>query len=386
MDVNNRAMRNVFLLNIFFFIIFSGCSSGKKSLEHGDYYNSVLQSVSRLRQNPNQKKAQQTLREGYPLAVRRLEDDARNRMASNAPFKWKSVLSSYKKINTMYEEINRSPGALRVISNPTSYYSEMEEARNNAAEESYRAGLDMLAENNRESAKQAYYHFRDADGFVRGYKDVLDKMAEAKFIATLKVVVKQIPVPGRYALSGGFFQDKIEEYVHSFNRNEFVRFFSTVEAENENLQQPDQIIYIAFDDFTVGETHVVEKTVEYSKDSVKVGEVVLDDGTKIPVYNTVKAKLTTFNKKVISRGVLNFQVIDAYNDAVLTTEKFPGEFVWYCEWGSYNGDERALTSKQLKITKLKEIPPPQPQDLFIEFTRPIYNQLTNKINSFYRNY
>jgi len=71
---------------------------------------------------------------------------------------------------------------------------------------------------------------------------------------------------------------------------------------------------------------------------------------------------------------------------VLTAEKFPGEFVWYCEWGSYNGDERALTSKQLKISKLKEIAPPQPQDLFIEFTRPIYNQLTNKINSFYRNY
>jgi len=56
MEVKNRAMRNVILLNIFILIIISGCSSGKKSLEHGNYYDAVLQSVSRLRQNPNQKK------------------------------------------------------------------------------------------------------------------------------------------------------------------------------------------------------------------------------------------------------------------------------------------------------------------------------------------
>jgi len=367
-------------------VYLNSCTAGKKSLEHGNYYQATLKAVNRLRKNPDQKKAQATLRESYPLAVQLLEKDAENKLASNDRFKWKNVLSSYTNINHMYEEIKRSPGALRIIPSPINYYSRLENAQQMAAEESYNLGLEKLILNTREDAKSAYYHFMDANNFVPGYKDINDKLAEAKYIATLKVVVNQIPVPARYSLSGGFFQAKVEEYLHSFNKNEFVRFYSPTEAENENLNQPDQIIRIGFDDFTVGETHLVEKTEEFSKDSVKVGEVTLDDGTKVPAYNTVKAKFTTYHKEVISNGILSFDVVDAHSNAILTSEKFSGEFVWYCEWGSFNGDERALTKKQINITKAKEIHPPPNQDLFIEFTKPIYNQLTSKINYFYRNY
>ncbi len=364
----------------------SSCSSGKKSLEQGNYYNATLQAINRLRQNPNQKKAAETLRDSYPLAVRLLENQADNRLASNDPFKWRSVMDSYTKINHMYEEINRSPGALSVVPNPKNYYSQLENARNNAADESYEQGLRQLALNTRLAAKEAFFLFRDVNSFVPGFKDVNNKMAEARFIATLKVVVNQIPVPQRYALSGDFFQAKVEEFLHTFNRNEFVRFYSPAEAESEKLEQADHLIRIAFDDFSVGETHLVQKTEEFSKDSVKVGEVTLEDGTKIPAYNTVKAKLTTFHKEVISEGLLSFEVVDGYNNAILTSEKFPGQFVWFSEWGSFNGDERALTNEQMAITKAVEVPPPPPQDLFIEFTKPIYGQLTSKIDFFYRNY
>ena len=44
----------------------------------------------------------------------------------------------------MYEEIRRAPGALRVIPNPVDYYSQLDEAKNNAAMESYTHGEEML--------------------------------------------------------------------------------------------------------------------------------------------------------------------------------------------------------------------------------------------------
>jgi hypothetical protein len=63
-----------------------------------------------------------------------------------------------------------------------------------------------------------------------------------------------------------------------------------------------------------------------------------------------------------------------------------GEFVWYTEWGYFNGDERALDEYFLEVVKLKEAYPPPPQDLFVAFTQPIFGQVTSKIRDFYRGY
>ncbi len=369
-------------------LIFCGaCSSGKKAYETGNYYEAVMQAVQRLRQNPNHNKSQETLRVSYPLAVQTLEQEARNRLASNAPFKYRSVLRSYQAINNMNEQIRRAPGALAVISNPVDYFSKIPEMKQLAAEECYAAGLDALERNTREDAKNAYMLFRDTQEFIPGYKDVMAKLDESLFKATLKVQVDQIPVPTIYNISANFFQDKVEEYLHTqYQSNPFVRFYTAQEVESENLPYVDHYLRIMFDDFTVGETHLVQNTETFTKDSVVVGEVAMPDGSKQQVYNTVSAKMTTWHKEVISRGLVRMEVFDARSNAVLSHNKFPGEFVWFSEWGSFNGDERALSDYQLKISQLNEVPPPPPQDLFIEFTRPIYNQLLPAINNFYRNY
>jgi hypothetical protein len=49
---------------------------------------------------------------------------------------------------------------------------------------------------------------------------------------------------------------------------------------------------IQFDDFSVGNSVLKEKEETVTKDSVKVGDAKIE-GKTIPVYNTVKAKLTT---------------------------------------------------------------------------------------------
>ena len=165
-----------------------------------------------------------------------------------------------------------------------------------------------------------------------------------------------------------------------------MRFYTPTEAEHENLPYIDQYLRIQFDDFVVGETHLVTNIETLTKDSVVVGSVTLEDGSKVDAYNTVKAKLTVNHKEVISNGLLSMRVFDGRTNAVLTHQKFNGEFIWFSEWGSFNGDERALTDEQIKICNSSEVPPPPPQDLFVEFTRPIYSQLVTSINSFYAGY
>jgi len=165
----------------------------------------------------------------------------------------------------------------------------------------------------------------------------------------------------------------------------FIRFFTPQEADNLGLQNADQFLRIQFDDFSVGNTALKEKEEVVTRDSVKVGDAKIN-GKTVPVFNTVKATLTTYRKEVISSGLLSMVIIDARSKGILTHNKFEGNFVWGSTWGNFNGDERALTNEQLSWCKNKEAMPPQPQDLFLQFTKPIYDQLIPAIQGFYRNY
>jgi hypothetical protein len=440
---------------------------------------------------------------------------------------------------------------------------------------------------NRNEAIEAFHHFEVACDLMGEYKDARDKLAEAKFLATLKVVVEPIPSHRNLEISHEFFENKILEFVESMQVNEFVQFYSFTEAQNIGLENPDQIIQLQFDEFVLGQVYLKEREVQQSKDSVVLAVIkaqkqieysdalvlnlpndrskdimrylpntglvaspvlntdsYYNDGKykkvtvchKIPgslgklqtlsisqsalehhldhgdvqgscdgktdqaktsetktgegeqkqtnqtivttypskdsnskssgqagtstsgsnnststssstsstntsgssasgsstntqqtvivgqpaaeiadvdlssirnnavqslspvtsendaeptsrkVYGTVKATVHVFNKSLTSRGILDFKIIDAHNQRVLTQEKMSGEFVWYTEWGYFNGDERALDEYFLEVVKLKEAYPPPPQDLFVAFTQPIFGQVTSKIRDFYSGY
>ncbi|QSE96603.1 hypothetical protein [Fulvivirga lutea] len=368
-------------------LLFSACTSGKKAFERGSYYEACVKAINRLRQKPNHKKSKEILRKSYPLAIQTLEDNAQQAMISNDQYKYKKKLQAYEAINNLHQNIKASPAARKVISNPKNYFAEVADLKEKAAEESYAIGMNYLSNNTREDAKQAYYHFRDVDSFVPGFKDVRSKMDEAKFTATLKVIVEQIPVPSIYSLSADFFQDKVEEYLHSqYRSNEFVRFYTQAEADAEDLPYVDQYLRLQFDDFVVGETHIERITETFTRDSVVVGKTKVRDGKEVNVYGTVKAKLTVNRKEVKSRGLFSMRAVDAHSKAVLTHRKFTGEFIWFTQWGNFNGDERALTDEQLAICAAYDVPPPAPQVLFIEFTKPIYDQLVPALNQFYQQY
>lgn len=372
---------------LFICLVLFSCSSGKKAFEQGNYYEAVLKSVNRLRQNPNHKKSREALKKAYPLAVRNFEADARQALQGRHPQKTKHALRIYERLNHLNKEIRHSPGALQVIPDPNDYFAKINELKPLAAGEVYAEGVQLMNRQSREAAKEAYHLFLEANEFAPGYKDVIAKVEEAWFEATLKVLVQQIPVPGQYHLSSDFFQSKVEEYLHTrFRSNPFVRFYTPEEAEITDLPYIDHYLDIAFDDFVVGNVYVKEKEETVSKDSVKVGEVSLENGQKKPVYGTVNAKVTSFKKQVVSKGLLSMQIRDADTKAVLTHEKFNGEFAWFSEWGHFNGDEKALAPEHVTLVKKREVPPPAPQEMFIEFTRPIYSQLTKTLESFYSRY
>jgi hypothetical protein len=108
------------------------------------------------------------------------------------------------------------------------------------------------------------------------------------------------------------------------------------------------------------------------------------DTTK--VYGKVKATVRHFRKTITSRGVLNFRIVDAKTKAVISEERMPSESAWVSEWIIYNGDSRALSEEQIRLAQQRELPQPSNQDLFAEFTKPLFDQITTKLTAFYKNY
>jgi hypothetical protein len=384
-------MKRSFTVLLVFALLFgiTGCNKAKRELNRGNYERAVHLSIDKLRSKPNNKTARDVLRKGYEYATAYHTENIAMLQASNDPFRWEGMVSSYDFMNRMHQDIRRCPACMEVVPQTRAFIDESNRVREQAAEVRYEKGMESLSKNDRLSAREAFQHFAVAEQLVPDFRNTREMMNQSLAEATLNVVVDQVPVNSRnYALSGEFFQNQIGSYLATNRRlNEFVRFYTPEEARLEGLEQPDHIIILQFDDFLVGQTHTNSNTnTVTSTDSVKIGQATLPDGSKIDVFDKVSARLTVHEKYVSSRGLLDMQIIDAWGDRIIYHDKMPGEFVWRTTWGSFNGDERALSAEQKRIVQRREVPPPPAQDLFVEFTKPIYGQVTDRIRRFYADF
>lgn len=365
-------------------LIIAACSSGKKSLQNGDYDKAVYTAVNRLKSNPSKGKALETLRKGYNYAFDRHLTIINEFKQTNDIYKWEKIVDQYQNINYLAEAISQCPACLEAIPQPQKFIVELNDAKYFAAEARYNKGKKLLLQSNRLAAKEAYFNFEKAEQLYPDFKDAQQLLDTAYWAAVTRVLVEPVKVNSKfYKLSNQYFQDKITEFMKNYESKSFVRFYTPEEAKMVKIKF-DQILSLSFDDFVVGQTYMKETIEDIARDSVKIG--VTRDSSKRPIYGTVKGKFTTFEKTVTSSGLLDFQIREAQTNKIVNRVKMPGTFVWIDSWGLFRGDERALNNQEKVLLNRRESFPPPPQDLFLEFTKPIYNQLVNKINHFYANY
>jgi len=367
---------------IYLSILFVGCTTGKNALQKSSYDAAVSKAVERLKNSPRNEEALRVLPQAYDLAFKshlRKIDEAK--MSADV-LRWETVMYEYQQLNQLSDEINSSPVALKLVPNPTKFIAEVAEARYKSAEVRYTLGVNQLKENNRVSAKKAFYNFERAQQLEPTYKDVKNKLDDAYWASVLKVVVQQVAVNSQYyKLSNQFFQQQVNEFMVNYRGNRFVAFYTEQEASKQRIVA-DQIISLSFDDFIVGQTYVKERIEKVKKDSVIIGE----SRNREKVYGTVRGTLSIFDKRVSSSGLLSMVISDLSTNKIIRQQKLPGTFVWQDNWATFKGDERALDRQQLAMTKRREVLPPPPATLFVEFTKPIYAQLVDQVNSFYSRY
>lgn len=376
------------------FIIFVGlvlavliwqCKSAGKAMKAGEYYDAVVLATKKLKDSPAHSSSLDILKSAYPKALDAHLGAIKKLEANASGFYWEEVVKHYQKLNDMYDHVSTCTPCLNALE-AQSFRTEEDKARERAAEARYHEGDKWLALRTRDEARKAYDHFEVANRLYPRYRDVESKLSRAFELATFKVVVEQVQVPSKmYQLSNQYFQDRINEFLKSNGlQNRFVRFYSPVEAETERIK-PDHVIILQFDDFVVGQTMIERNTETVTRDSVKIGETKSRDKV-VPVYGKVTAKFTHARKTVVSGGVLDVLIEDYETKRQVFQDKLSGQYTWTCEWGSFSGDERALSPAQKKMAKQQELTPMPPQQMFIEFSKPLYDQLTRKLRSFYQKY
>lgn len=375
------------LLVLLFSVVMLSCSkSGKKALESGEYYQAALQSIEKLKKDSDNDKSLEVLPNAYKLAQEDLLRDISRAKMANQQFKYERVVDNYAKLNELHDRIEKCNACRKIVS-PDSYFREYEDAVEMAATERYDYADALLRRGTIESGRTAFESFNELIRYAPNYKDVNSKAEEALFLGSFHVVVEQPGINSKmYQYSNDFFRGKIDEFLQTNRRlNKFIRFYQPAEAKQLKLN-PDHVVRLEFIEFVVGETNLKSEKVNVtSNDSVKTGSAKIN-GKNVDVYGLVNATVTRFHKSVRSRGLLSMEIYDYKSKKVLLRDELPGEFIWDNKWASYNGDERALSKLDLEAVKFKEQMPPPPQQMFIEFCKPIYDQFSSRIKRFYDKY
>lgn len=382
-------MRSNFILLILSVFIISSCTTGQKSLQQGNFYDALMKAVNRLGSDPDNRKASQVVREGYPMAMAYYQEEIDKMLTGNDPFKWNQTLDVMNTVNQISDEIRRIPAARQLVTSPKTYTSELINVQNHAAQEHYDAGMDLLARNTRETAKEAFYHFRNADALVHGFKDVAAKMQKAKEMATLTVVVEQIPVNGKYEYSAQFFYDNVFQMLNQkFQEKDFVHFFSPEEAERVKLKYPDMVLRMGFYDFFIDRPQHFEEEKDLAKQIEEKYEVKVSRDSTVTKTRLVtkKGKIRIVTDQVASGGLLEIKCVDFQSQKIIFTDKVPGQFTWQNQYGVFVGEKEVLDNNLANIISNKVQMPPASQDMFVLFTKPIFNQLTSKLVNYFSQY
>ncbi len=365
-------------------LVVLSCNSAKKAYNKGDYEQAVRLSVTKLKEDPDNRNARRVLAQAYPKAVEVNLVTVQAYSALEDPLRWEPITRAYNRLNVLQQRMERCLACDEILPVRKLYVDEWNNARLQAADVRYRMGVSEMRGTTRENAKTALEHFMLVEQYQPNYKDTRSLMEEAVDRATLHVVILKMPEQQRtYQLVQEAFEERLLERVSSRTRNNLVRFYSEKEARRNSPPYTDHEISMQFESFSIGNV-VFDRNTETltSADSVKIGETRIN-GQLVPVFGKVTARYTSIEKTVTGGGQMVFKITDPSTGRIVMQERFEGDYRWKYAWATFNGDERALNTEQKRLAGLKEMFPPPPDIIFEEFTEPILEKVSERIRRFY---
>jgi len=162
-------MRKIVYL-FFAVLILSGCGSSKKQLQKGNYDAAIQKAVKKLMRNPNNPKDIEALDRSYLLANEQDINRIKYLKMEGKPENWEEIVQHYQSLkyryNTVRPVLPLNLNGKTINYDNIDYDASIVEAKHNAAEFFFGHGQKLMANNNKESYRQAYMEFFKVKGVL----------------------------------------------------------------------------------------------------------------------------------------------------------------------------------------------------------------------------
>jgi hypothetical protein len=374
------------LLFVLFILMLQGCKTASKLYQKGSYDEAVTLAVKELQKKPDDPQKIALLQNAYSFAVEDHEKKIRNYLAGTNELKWEWVYYQYVDLQNLYHAIRKAPTVYETVK-PADYSSFVASYGEKAGEVRFERGLRWLQFADKASAQKAYREFQTAHRFRPGDFEIENMLAEAYSMALTRVVIKPADQFGfmfsNYSNELQLFSDDLVRNLKYGNYNEFVKFYSVLDARSQDIE-PDHIIEMQFTDMNMGRFHDRKSTREVTKEVV-VKEIVYKPDSIVKVYGTVKAKITTTSRTLFADSRLGFRILDI-NGSRLWNDHIGSSYTWATEFSTYTGDERALSDEDKKLVGRTPPAAPHESEIIRILKNNIYNDLLYRLKNFYNRY
>ena len=284
-------MRYLTFLLVF---LLSFSSSGKSKLKLSDYPEKINQIVFRLSCNPSDRQASKKLLKTYTKVLIDYQKEIDRLQVAPDSFRWTRTYELMDELNEISNDILFNSEANRVICEPKFYDGEIDDIKQKAVQELYDQGVAALNSGGIKKAREAYFCFQRALKLVPAYRDVNQKIIEARKKATVGILVDKVAA---YVNSKNLFAVKFYEslsnILHSnFLQDQFVNFYSASDVKQRKIIA-DWIVNISFIDF------YIEKAASLDNSGV-----------------------------VYINGVAEIKIFSAREDRTILSMRIPNQFIW----------------------------------------------------------
>ena len=368
-------------------VLFYSCKTASKSYKKGDYTEAIELGVKTLQKDQSDYETRDLIQQSYNYSVSQHEDEIRILSNSKNDNRFESIWVHYMELQHLYKTIQQYPAVARLIK--TKDYSEYVTTYGDKAAEVHieKAGR-WMAEGTKISYREGYKEFNKALQF-KPYDDELRRQRDTAYdLAITKVIISPIQsFGGGYSYSSSrqmqdFQRDIIRTLSNNMN-NSFVKFYNEFDARNENIEA-DQVMDLNLSRISVGQPNDNKSSKEVSREVV-IREIVYKPDSVVKQYGTVKAKIITTKRNLISQGDLNITLRDT-RGRTIWNDHFTGEHKWETEFVSFTGDERALSEEDKKLVNQENITPPTEETITHELFRQIQNDLMQRLRNYYTRY
>lgn len=373
---------HLIVLQLYLFLLM-GCASTNSIQHHYTFEDKqVFELVDKLKKDPNNKDAAELLPQAYNQALetrKSLSEANYNNLVGGD--KYMALAKDWQVIQNMYEAIVSTPAAYKAVPSPMNASVQIQKEYGLAANEYYNQGMVYLSHNTRQYAQMAYTAFNNANTAIPGYKDVADKMALAKSLSTIRVVVNPVNYYNTPYSSWGFQNDFLQDQmVRDLNLRAYpdVKFYTNWQARSQSINA-DKVVDLNFTNINIGQ--VSSRSYSYKRSAeVQAGNTKSQPSTT--VMTTVYATVYVIELYMQSFATLQCRIYNTSNNSNVMFDNFPSTYNWKYATARYTGDKRALQPQDWQLINNSSFTnAPGRNEIAAQLFRDSYNMLLSRINS-----